>query len=168
MQDEMRTDLETDAAENEDPLALAYIKLHQFALEMFVKHDIGKTAMRVYLFLCFNSLVAQGVSHKTPYAAIANYLGLSVRVVYRAISDLKDAGLITVRHHGDLVCDLPLVRLANVEAHQRGKEAREKADAKAFDKEVAKYEAVLNRNLTSNERDRLRMILNKRKAEEHS
>lgn len=154
-----------EALDEDNALSLIYIKLHRCVLEAFVAHDLNKTTQRVFLYLCFNALVHQGVSHRTPYKDIAVYFNISVRSVYRAISDLAEAGLIIIRHHGDLVCDIPALLLANEEARSRGKEARQKADDEEFLREVAKHEQVLNRNLSANERDRLRMILNKQKSE---
>lgn len=157
-----------DFLSESDDLSLVYVKLHRCVLEAFVKFDLSKTTQRVYLYLCFNALVHQGVSHRTPYKDIADYLGVSVRSVYRSVSDLEDVGLINVRSHGDLVCDIPALLLANDEARSRGKSKRQEADDREFQSEVAKHEAVLNRSLSSNERERLRMILNQQRRPEPS
>lgn len=43
----------------DDALSLVYIKVHRCVLEAFMAHNLSKTAIKVYLYLCFNSLVHQ-------------------------------------------------------------------------------------------------------------
>ena len=81
---------------------------------------------------------------------------MKVRAIYKAVSDLKDAGLIIIRHHGDLVCDIPALFLANAESRKRGQVNKQKADDAKFQAEVEKHEFVLNRQLSQAERRRLR------------
>lgn len=157
---------DVDYLGEDNDLSLVYVKVHRCVLEAFVAHNLSKTAMKVYLYLCFNAIVYKGVSFRTPYKDIADYLSLSVRSIYHAVSDLQDAGLILIRHHGDLVCDIPALLLANAEARQRGQINRQKADDAVFQEEVDKHEFVLGRSLSSNERRRLRQRFEEERARE--
>lgn len=94
---------ETQETEDLHPLALPYFKSHRDVLEKSIEHNVSASAQRFYLYLCHNSLVHHGITHKLDLAEIDDDFGKSVRQVYRWIGESKKAALIKIRSHGSVV-----------------------------------------------------------------
>ena len=144
------------AKEESHPLALPYFKCHRAVLETFIEQDVGAPAQRLYLYLCHNSLVHHGVSHKLDIVEIAEYFKKTPRRVYTWIAELENAGLIQIRSHGQLVCALPYLKLGAASAKSHAIDAQQRREEKQFMKEVdaaiADMESTLGRSLTDRER----------------
>ena len=142
---------------DEEALSLPYFKCHRMVAEAFVEHDVSAVAQRLFLYMCHNCLIHQGISFRLPVSEMAEWVRKSERTVYRAIAELEETGLIKVRHHGDIVVSLPSIVLAQIEAKALAvdKTVKEREDAlegriRAM---VAIMEETLKRTLTMRERE---------------
>ena len=150
-------------------LSLPYFKCHRLVLELFIQADVSKVAQRVYLYLCHNSLVNHGVSHRLQVSEIANYFGKSERSIYRYLNELEDAGLGSLRHHGDVVFELPAIKLAQLDAKGFALRSDIRKDDEAFEADVESaildIESTLARDLSARERQ---MFVTRRLQRKHA
>ena len=159
-----------DFLKEENPLSLPYFKCHRIVLETFISADLTATAQRLYLFMSHNCLIHQAVSFKLPIKEISEFFGKSPRTVYRALAELDASGLISIRHHGDIVVDLPAIRMAQIEAKGLAIESSARETEEAFRAEVdavlEEIESTLGRSLSARERETFtRRMLTKRMAD---
>ena len=161
---------QVDFLVNENPLSLPYFKCHRIVLETFVEKDTSANAQRLYLFMSHNCLIHQAVSFKLPIKAMAKFLGKSPRTVYRALAELEASGLINIRHHGEIVVDLPAIHMAQLEAKGLAIESSARETEAMFKQEIESalesMEATLNRSLSTRERETFtRRMLQKKMLE---
>ena len=148
------------------PLSLPYFKLHREVLEKFVQHDMSATEIKVYLYLCHNCLIHHGRTFKLDVEQIAAYIQRDTRTVYRAFAAIEDAGLGTIREHGNIVMNLPYIVKAQIEAKTTAvsattKEREAKLEGQIY-KVIADVEQTLSRTLTMREKENLTRITTSR------
>lgn len=148
------------------PLSMPYFKCHRVVLETFCKADLTAVAQRVYMYLCHNSLVNHGRSHKVSVSEIAAYFKVSERTIYRAFRQIEDSGLASIREHGDIVFNLPAMVIAQVEAKQLAVSSKVKAREEALEGQVhaamADVQETLGRTLTMREQENFTRIMMRR------
>lgn len=148
------------------PLALPYFKCHRVVLETFCKANLSARAQRVYLYLCHNSLIHHGRSHKLSVSEVAAYFDVSERTIYRAFREIEDSGLASIREHRDIVFNLPAMVIAQIEAKQLAVSSKVKAREEAFEGQVRAaildVESTLGRTLTMRETENFTRIMMQR------
>ncbi len=142
--------------EESHPLALPYIKTHRHVTELFIKERVSGSVQSFYSYLAHNSLINHGRTFKLDITEIAAYFECQSRSVYRWIAELEGYGLIKVREHGNVVFEMPFVKLATNSAKAHGIDAQVKKDEEKLMKrcqaEIKAMEATLGRSLNDRER----------------
>lgn len=143
-------------ADESHPLALPYVKIHRHVTEVFIKEKVSASAQAFYLYLSHNCLVNHGRTFKLDIAEIAEYFDRCTSSVYNWISELEAVALISVREHGNVVFDMPFVKLASNSAKAHGIDAQVKKDEakiqKRVEQDIRRFESTLGRSLTDVER----------------
>lgn len=155
-------DVAVDFLEENNDLAMPYVKMMREIPTICRDHKISATARLVYDYITFNAIAKKGVSFRFEVKEIAQWLGKSTCRVYKSLRDLENAGLLKVRDHGHIVCDVPYLLEAETEAAKLGRENRQRKEAAAFNNEVRKHEQVLGRELSGSEKKRLQKIVDDR------
>ena len=146
--------------ENEHPFgALPYYRFSREELEIFVAHDLSKSAWRLYVHLCLNCDISKGKSHKKSYKELAKLLRVHRETLMRAFADLSEVGLINfTKGKKDLTpsCELPYLLEGRARIALRAEESREKKRLAAFNSEREQIERQLGRILPESYLGRLR------------